>query len=228
MLAHIFGTERLVGEAHVHDAGGMTLGGGKVDEAALGQQMNLPTIGIGVLVNEVTHAALVDGECFQRRNVDLVVEVAGVGDDGPVLHAFQVLVIKHIDIAGDGDDDVGEGGSFQDRHDAVAIHHSFQGAHGVNFGDDDVRAHAASAGGNAASAPAVATDHECAPGQQDIGGADNGIDRTLSRAIAVVEQVLGVRLVDGQDGEAQDAVFLHAVQANHPRRRLFHAANDSG
>ena len=58
---------------------------------------------------------------------------------------------------------------------------------------------AAGAAGEAAAAPAVAGDHELRSGQQEVGGADDAVDGGLSGAVAVVEQVLGVGVVDGDD-----------------------------
>src|SRR5271168_1657833 len=46
-----------------------------------------------------------------------------------------------------------------------------------------------------APAPAVASHHELRTRQQEIGGADDAVDGRLSRAVAVVEQMLGVGVV---------------------------------
>ena len=79
---HVLGGERLVGEAHVHHAGRVAFGGGQVDQAAFAEQIDLPPVGQGVLLDEGAHLARRrDGHLFQRRDVDLDVEMAGVGDD---------------------------------------------------------------------------------------------------------------------------------------------------
>src|SRR6267142_4421863 len=41
VLHHIFDGERLVGEAHVHHAGGVALGSSEVDEPSLAEQIDL-------------------------------------------------------------------------------------------------------------------------------------------------------------------------------------------
>ena len=53
--------------------------------------------------------------------------------------------------------------------------------------------------GDARAAPAVAADDEVLARQQDVGGADDAVDRALAGAVAVVEEVLGVGVVDGDD-----------------------------
>src|SRR6476619_6486525 len=41
VLDDVLGRERLVGEAHVHDRGRVTLGGAEIDEPALGDEVDL-------------------------------------------------------------------------------------------------------------------------------------------------------------------------------------------
>src|SRR5271165_6297667 len=64
------------------------------------------------------------------------------------------------------------------------------------------------------AAPAVARYHELRTGQKKIRGADNAVEGGLSSAVAVVEQVLGVGVVNGDDGELEHAVLGHSAQAD--------------
>ena len=52
------------------------------------------------------------------------------------------------------------------------------------------------------------------------------VDSRLSRSVAVVEHVFGIRVVDRYDGKLEHAFFRHAPQANDTRRRLFGTAQD--
>jgi hypothetical protein len=54
------------------------------------------------------------------------------------------------------------------------------------------------------------------------------VQRRLPDAVAVVEQVLGVRLVHGHDREAERAVGLHRLQPDHAGGRLLRACQDLG
>ena len=47
-------------------------------------------------------------------------------------------------------------------------------------------------------------------------------------AVAVVEEVLGLGVVDGDDRQLEHAVLFHGPQADHAGRRLFHAGDDVG
>src|ERR1019366_9296961 len=81
---------------------------------------------------------------------------------------------------------------------------------------------------NTTSTPAIAKDHNRASSQENIGGADNGINRTLACSITIVKQMLGIRVVGGQDREFEHTALFHAVKTNNARRRFFHATNDTG
>ena len=65
-----------------------------------------------------------------------------------------------------------------------------------------------------AAAPAVARDHHGAPGQQHVGGAHDAVERGLPGAVAVVEHVLGVRVVDRDDRELEHALLRHRLEAD--------------
>ena len=64
------------------------------------------------------------------------------------------------------------------------------------------------------------------PGQQDIGGADDAVEGALARAVAIIEQMLGQRVVDRHDGVLQYAFLGHGAQADDAGGGLFGAAHD--
>ena len=135
--------------------------------------------------------------------------MAGVGDDRAVLHGGEVVFVEHVHVAGDGDKDVTDRRGLLHRHDAEAIHVRFERAQRVDFGHDDVGAHALRAAGDTLTAPAVAGDDDGPAGEQNVGGANDAIERALAGAIAIIEQVLGVAVVDGDDREHERAVLRH-------------------
>ena len=145
-----------------------------------------------------------------------------------VLHGLEVLAAQHVDVAGGGDEEPGDPGGFGDRHDAEAVHDGLEGAQRVDLQDDDVRAVALHAHGKAAAAPAVAGDAHRAAGDEDVGGADDAVQRALAGAVAVVEHVLGVGLVDGDDREHEPTLGLESLETDHAGRRLLGAADDVG
>ncbi len=132
---------------------------------------------------------------------------------------------EHALVAGHGAEHVAELRGFVHRHHAEAVHHRFERFRRIDFGDDDFGSGAARAAGQPASAPAVAGDHELRSGQQEVGGADDAVNGGLPRAVAVIEQVLGVGVVDRDDRELQHAFLRHRAQADDAGGGLFGAAD---
>ena len=131
-------------------------------------------------------------------------------------------------VSGHGDENVADLGGFRHGHHAEAIHHGFDGAHRVDFGDDHVGAQALGAHGHALAAPAVSRDHHFQAGEQQIGRANDAVDRGLARAVAIVEEMLGLRVVHGDHRILQRAILGHGAQADHAGGGLFRAADDVG
>jgi hypothetical protein len=114
--------------------------------------------------------------------------VAGIGEHRAVLHFVEVLGGEHALIAGDGDKNIADLGGFGHGHDAEAVHHGFDGARGIDLGDDHVGAQTLGAHGETASAPAVAGDNHALAGEQNIRGAHDAVKRGLAGAVAIIEQ----------------------------------------
>ena len=82
--------------------------------------------------------------------------------------------------------------------------------------------------GHALAAPAVpGHDHLLARDDQ-VRRAVDAVEHGLARAVAVVEQVLAVGVVDGDHREGQPPLALERAQAQHAGGRLLAAAQDAG
>ena len=226
MADHVLGTQRLVGEAHVHHGRRVPLGGAQVDQPPLGQQVDAAPVGERELLDILAHGAPLDGQRRQRRDVDLDVEMARVADDGAVLHGLEVLLAQDVDVARGGDEQARHLGGLGHRHDAEAVHDRLEGAQRVDLEHDDVGAVALETHGQTAPAPAVAGHADDAAGDEDVGGPDHAVERALAGAVAVVEHVLGVGVVDGHDREHEAALGLERLEADDTGGRLLGAADD--
>ena len=206
----------------------MALGGGEVDEPAVGEQVDPAAVRERELLDELARLARLGRERAQRRDLDLDVEVARVGEDRAVLHRARcaraaitclspVAVQKMSPILA----------ACVHRHHLEAVHHGLERRHRVDLGDDHVRAHArAPASRRRGRTSRSRRRRSVAPGEQDVRGADDPVDRRLARAVAVVEQVLRLRVVDGDDREAELAVALERLQPDDAGRRLLGAGDD--
>src|SRR5271165_1329470 len=206
----------------------MAFGGRQVDEAAFAQQVDLASVFQRVLFDEGAGGALGGRHVLEGGDVDFDVEVAGVRNNRSVLHQREVIFGEHTLVAGYGAEHVAAFGGFVHAHDAKAVHDGLERFGGIDFGDDDFCSGAAGAGSKSAAAPAVAGDHELRTRQQEIRGADDAVDGGLSRPITVIEKMLGVGVVDGDDGELEDAFLGHGAQADDAGGGLFGSSDHVG
>ena len=122
-----------------------------------------------------------------------------------------MLLGEDIFVAGDGAENVADLGSLFHAHHPEAVHYGLEGFSRIDLGDNHFGSSAPRAGSKTASAPAIAGDHEFRSREQKVCGADNAINRGLSRAVAIVEQVLRVGIVDGDDRITQHAFLGHGA-----------------
>jgi len=74
--------------------------------------------------------------------------------------------------------------------------------------------------------PAVAGDHDITPGQEDVRRAEDPIHGRLARPVPVVEEMLGLRLIDRNHGEAQSPVGGHRLEPDDAGGRLLGPGKD--
>ena len=206
----------------------MAFGGGQVDQAAFAEQIDLAAVAQRILLDEIARGAFGRRHLFERFDVDFHIEVAGIGNDGAILHRLEMILGENALVAGDGAEDVAELSRLVHGHDAEPVHHGFKSFGGIDLGDNDFGAGAAGAAGQPASAPAVTRDHELRSREQVVGGADDAVESGLARAVAVVEQVFGVRVIDSHDGETEDAFLRHGAQTDDAGGGLLGAADNAG
>ena len=204
----------------------MAVAGGQIDQAALRQQIQ--NSAVGQLVAHDVVAALEDphGHLLQLRAVDLHVEMAGVGEEGVVLHDTEMAGGDDIAAAGGGDEDVTLRRSFVHGHDAAAVHGGLQGLDGVDFRHDDVGAHALGAHGNAPAAVAVARHHHGLARHQQVGGVHDGVPDGLAGAVFVVIVVLALGVIDVHHGEGQLSLPGAGIEPVDAGSRFLRAADD--
>ena len=81
----------------------------------------------------------------------------------------------------------------------------------MDLGDDDVGTHPTGAHSDAFSAPAIPGDDDGAPGEQNIGRPNDAIERALPCSVAVVEEVLRLRVIDRDRRKGQLPIPCHGA-----------------
>src|SRR5204862_4830148 len=157
-----------------------------------------------VLLDERPQLAALRRELAERAEIDLVVEVARVREDRAVLEARDRLLAEYVEVAGRRDEEVATPRGSGDVRDLESVHRGLERAKRVDLDDDDDRTHAAKPRGDASSDPAVARDHGGLAREEEIRRAEDAVDGGLAGAVAVVEEVLGERVVHRDDRVPED------------------------
>ena len=105
------------------------------------------------------------------------------------------------------------------------VHRGLEGLDRIHFRDDDAGAEAFRAEGDALAAQAVARHHDILSGHDEVRGPVDAVPHALAGAVAVVEQVLAVRVVHEHHREPQGAGPVHRLQAKDAGGRLLTAAD---
>ena len=220
--------KRLKSERYVHDRSRMALAGGQVDDPPRRQKVQPPAVGQQVALDQrpdVAHAP--GGQRAQLVEVDLDVEVSGVGQQRPVLHPFEMLLSQHATRAGDRHEHITTLGGGQSGHHLVARHPGLQCAQGIHFADDHRRPGASGALGDSLARPAVADHDQRVPRKQHVAGPHDPVEGRLSRAVAVVERSLGPRFVERQYRAGQLTALLQPPEPHEAGGRLLGPADQA-
>ncbi len=123
-----------------------------------------------------------------------------------------MLAIDHVAIAGHRNEDVANRSSFANRHDAESVHHRLDRFDWIDFGDDNIGAHATSTHCDTLAAPTITHNDDRASREQDVRCANDAVERRLARAVAIVEEVFRLRVVNRDGREGQHTCRLHCLE----------------
>ena len=219
-------SQGLVGERVAHHEAGVAGGASQIHQTALGQKDDLVAARQGDVVHlrlDVVPLVLLEGS-----HIDLVVEVADVANDGLILHADQVLMADHLEVASRRHKDVHLIDHVFEANDAEAFHGGLQSADRIHFSDANGGPEAAQGLGRALAHIAVAHDQGLLASHHHIGGTLDAVDQGLTAAVEVVELALGDRVVDVDGREGQLTGFHHLIETGHTGGGFFRHAKDVG
>src|SRR5690606_25007385 len=112
-----------------HHEARMAGGAAEVHEPAFGEHVNAVTARERVFINLWLDVGADDTRCVvELVNLDFVVEVADVTNDGLILHLLHVLEADDVEVAGGGDVNVAPAECVLERENAESFHRRLQGA----------------------------------------------------------------------------------------------------
>ena len=113
---------------------------------------------------------------LQRSDINFVIKMADIADDGLIFHLRHVVVRNHVIIAGRGDKNVGMFSRIIHGHHAITFHRRLQRANRVNFRYPHLRGKRAQRLRRAFAHIAIACHHRYFTCHHHVGRALNRID----------------------------------------------------
>src|SRR5262245_7620771 len=206
----------------------MSFGCCEVYQTTFAQNNNRASIFQLILFYPWSDVPDVGSQLFQCDEIEFEVEVAGVADDCPVFHLLKVWPVDHMAASCHRNEDIALRGGLLNRHNPESVHGRFQCFDRVDLGDDHIRSHTASAHRNPFAAPAVSDHNQSFTCQEYVSGADHSIECALPSPIAVIEEMLGLCVIDGDRREIELSIAQHGFQAVDAGRRFFGCSDDLG
>ena len=205
--------QKLIRERHVHHFRRMSLRGYQIDQPALGEQVDAPSVGNNILLVVGAHLGRRPRHRLQIVKVQFAVVVARIADYRAILHHREVAARDHVAHAGRGNEHLAESRSFRHGQHLESVQVAFRAA----IGSTSVITTRAPMPRARVAVPRPQWPepryHQRLAGQQDRGGAQDAVEGRLSGAVYIVEVPLRFRIVHGDHRVQQLAVVGHRLQA---------------
>ena len=121
------------------------------------------------------------------------------------------MSIDNMLITRDGNEHIANSCSLKHGHHPITIHHGLKRSYWINFGYDDVRSHPIGPTCKTPTTPAIAANHNCSTGQQNVGRSNNAVERRLPGSISVIKHMLGHRFIDSNDWVLEHTFRSHSL-----------------
>src|SRR5688500_10300937 len=119
----------------------MALGAREVDQTAFPKEIDLLFVVERERLNKVASCAPAAAHRFQGWYVNLQVKMSGIREHGAIRHSREVFLPDDSFVAGDGNEELANLGSFCQRHATEAIHDCLESPYRMDLGYDHICAH---------------------------------------------------------------------------------------
>jgi len=219
----------LVSEAVRHDEARVAGSTTKVNKTAFGEEDDRSAVREAVQVDLGLNVGLNNArEFLESVDIDFVIEMADVADDGILSHAFHVVDQDDVFVTGGSNVDFSDGKGLLDGLDFKAVHGSLESTDGIDFGDDDSSALALKGLDASFADISVTSDEGDFSGQHDISSSHDSVDEGVTAAVDVIKFGFGNRVVDVDGREKQFLLIHHLVKTMDTGGGLFGNSLDVG
>ncbi len=217
--------ERLVRERIRHHKTRMARGTAQVHETAFREKNHRVPVLENILINlrldgDPFHA----GPFLKLSDLDLIVKMSDVADDGLVLHLRHVFRRNDVDIPGGRHVNIPETQHVLEPRDLKPGHRRLERADRVDLGDNDARAKPVHGLRASFSDIAIAQDHGHLARDHHIRRALDAIRQGFAAAVKVIELGFGHRIIHVDGRDQQFSLFLHLVEPMDAGRRFLRNA----
>lgn len=183
-------SQHLIGERVAHDKARVTVSTTKIDESTLGQHDQMSTVLELITIDLRLDSDLLGSVLVEPLDVELVVKVADVTQDGVVVHRLHVLGRDDALATGGRDKNATARSRLVHGGHFVALHGRLQSIDRIDLGDDDTSAERTQRVRTSLAHVTVASDDGHLASQHDVRGALDTVDERLAATVQVVEFAL--------------------------------------
>lgn len=164
---------------------------------------------------------------LQGGNIDLVVEVANVANDGLIFHLRHMIMVDNVEVAGGGNKDIRLFAGVIHFDYPVSLHCRLQGADRIDLCDTHRSTKSAQRLGATFADISVSQYQSDLACDHDIGGTLDSVNQGFTAAVEVVELGLGYRVIDVDGGEGKFAFLRHLIESMDTSGGLFSNSLDT-
>lgn len=180
--------QSLVGEAVRHHEARMASSASKVDETAFGEEDDRSAVREAIKVDLGFDVSLDNaGEFLETVDIDFVIEMADVADDGVLSHAFHVVNKNDVFVTSGGDVDFSDLEGLLDGLHFETVHGGLESTDGINFSDDDSGSLTLEGLDTSFADISVTSNEGDFSGQHDVSSSHDTIDEGVTAAVDVIE-----------------------------------------
>lgn len=192
----------------------MAGGTAQIHESALSQEDDTTAVREHIAVNLGLDVLALDVLAVgQTSQVNLIVEMSNVADNGVVLHLLHVLDQDDVSVASGSNPDVDLVDDAFLAHDLETFHAGLESTNGVDFSHID-NGSSTLQGLAAALANVTVAEHKALfTRDEHIDSPVKAIDEGMLAAVQVVELGLGDRVIDIDGREEQSALLVELVES---------------
>ena len=181
-------SEGLVSEAIRHHEAWVTRSTSKIHKTTFGKHVDAVPIGKGITINLWLDVEFLDSvECFELGNLNLIIEVTDVTNDGLVFHLLHVLGPDDVEVTSGGDVDVSPPKGVFNGKNTESFHGRLKRTDWINFSHHDLCTLSTEGLGTAFTDIAVSTNNTHLAGNHHIGGALDAVDERFTATVEVIK-----------------------------------------